>query len=77
MNGCMKLRATQDEHDAAREEWFEMRVERAKQRERKARMAEAQEQFVKEWWGLPEEVRLSRQKEMERIGRGKGDGTGG
>ncbi|KAJ2974109.1 hypothetical protein NQ176_g6231 [Zarea fungicola] len=26
MNGCMKLHATQDEHDAAREEWFAMRM---------------------------------------------------
>jgi COX assembly mitochondrial protein 1 len=68
MNGCMTRHATQEEHDAAREEWFAMRLERQQQRERKARMAAAQEDFMKEWWGLPEDVRLSRQKEMEKRG---------
>lgn len=68
MNGCMTRHATQEEHDAAREEWFGMRLERQKQRERKAKMAVAQEDFMKEWWGLPEDVRLSRQKEMEKRG---------
>lgn len=68
MNGCMKLRATQEEHDAAREEWFAMRMERHRQRERKAKMAVAQEQFLREWWGLPEEVRQSRQRDLEKLG---------
>lgn len=68
MNGCMKLHATQDEHDLAREQWFEQRMERQRQRERKSRMATAQEEFMREWWGLPEHVRLSRQKEMEKKG---------
>ncbi|KAH6609467.1 cytochrome c oxidase biogenesis [Trichoderma cornu-damae] len=68
MNACMKLKATQEEQDAAREEWFALRVERQKQRERKAKMAAAQEEFMREWWGLPEEARLSRQKEMEKRG---------
>ncbi|CAG9936571.1 unnamed protein product [Clonostachys rosea f. rosea IK726] len=48
--------------DAAREEWFAMRLERQRERERKARMAAAQEEFLREWWALPEEVRLSRPK---------------
>ena len=66
MNNCMVLHATQEEHDAAREEWFALRLERQKQRERKSKMAVAQEEFMKDWWGLPEDVRLSRQKEMEK-----------
>ncbi|KAK2595643.1 hypothetical protein QQS21_006614 [Conoideocrella luteorostrata] len=68
MNNCMKLHATPEEHDAAREEWFAMRMERHKQRERKAKVAAAQEEFIREWWGLPEEVRLSKQREMEKLG---------
>ncbi|PHH86969.1 hypothetical protein CDD83_9472 [Cordyceps sp. RAO-2017] len=66
MNGCMKLHATQAEHDAAREEWFARRVERQRQREHRAKVAAAQEDFMREWWGLPEDVRLSRQRELER-----------
>lgn len=52
MNGCMKQHATQAEHDAAREEWFALRLERRRQRERKARMAAAQQDFIRDWWGL-------------------------
>ncbi|EQL02391.1 Cytochrome c oxidase biogenesis protein [Ophiocordyceps sinensis CO18] len=66
MNGCMKLHATQQEHDAAREEWFALRLERQRQREHKAKVALAQEDFMREWWGLPEDVRLSRQRDLER-----------
>ncbi|EFY96385.1 uncharacterized protein G6M90_00g026940 [Metarhizium brunneum] len=69
MNNCMKLHATPEEHDAAREEWFAMRMERHRQRERKAKMAVAQEEFLREWWGLPEEVRASRQRELEKLGQ--------
>ncbi|KAF5650893.1 cytochrome c oxidase biogenesis [Fusarium sp. NRRL 25303] len=65
---CMKLHATQSAHDEAREEWFALRIERQRERERKARVAQAQEEFMREWWGLPEHVRLSRQKEMEQRG---------
>ncbi|KAF4124873.1 COX assembly mitochondrial protein 1 [Geosmithia morbida] len=65
MNNCMTKHATQEEYDIAREEWFALRIERQRQRERKAKMAAAQEEFMREWWGLPEDVRLSRQKEME------------
>ncbi|KAM0213212.1 hypothetical protein ACHAQI_004255 [Fusarium lateritium] len=68
MNSCMKLHATQSAHDEAREEWFALRIERQRERERKARVAHAQEDFMREWWGLPEHVRLSRQKEMEQRG---------
>lgn len=68
MNSCMTRHATQEEYDIAREEWFALRIERQRQRERKAKMAAAQEDFMREWWGLPEDVRLSRQKEMEARG---------
>ncbi|KPM42984.1 hypothetical protein AK830_g3572 [Neonectria ditissima] len=68
MNNCMKLHATQDEHDAARVEWFSMRLERQRERAHKNKVAAAQEEFMREWWGLPEHVRLSRQKEMEERG---------
>ncbi|KAF5546995.1 cytochrome c oxidase biogenesis [Fusarium napiforme] len=63
-----QLHATQSAHDEAREEWFALRIERQRERERKARVAQAQEEFMREWWGLPEHVRLSRQKEMEQRG---------
>ncbi|KAG5983803.1 hypothetical protein E4U55_007119 [Claviceps digitariae] len=69
MNNCMKLHATAEEHDAAREEWFAMRMERQRQRERKAKMAAAQEDFMHEWWGLPEEVRLSKKRDLEKLGQ--------
>ena len=75
MNGCMARHATQAEHDAAREEWFSMRIQRQRERERSAKMAAAQEEFMREWWGLPEDVRLSRQKEMEE--KHKGERIGG
>ncbi|KAG8668417.1 hypothetical protein FPOAC2_07702 [Fusarium poae] len=68
MNNCMKIHATQAAHDEAREEWFALRIERQKEREKKARVAQAQEEFMREWWGLPEHVRLSKQKEMEQRG---------
>ncbi|KAJ6442582.1 Cytochrome c oxidase biogenesis protein [Purpureocillium lavendulum] len=66
MNGCMMLHATPEEHDAAREEWFAMRLERQRKREHDRNVAAAQEEFIREWWGLPEDVRLSRQREMEK-----------
>ncbi len=71
MNGCMKANATQAEADAAREEWFAQRVERQRERERKARRAAEQEAFLREWWGLPEKDRELRRKEMEKLGRGE------
>ncbi|ODA79209.1 hypothetical protein RJ55_04802 [Drechmeria coniospora] len=66
MNSCMKLHATQEEHDAARVEWFGMRMERKKKREHAAKVAAAQEEFLREWWGLPEEVRRKRQDEIQK-----------
>lgn len=69
MNSCMKLHATPAEHDAAREEWFAGRMERHRQRERKARRAMEQERFLREWWGLPEKDREAVMKEREMLGR--------
>lgn len=70
MNNCMVKHATPAEHDAARVEWFSMRLERQRAREEHQKVARAQEEFMKEWWGLPEDVRLSRQKEMqERVNK--------
>ncbi|KYK57316.1 hypothetical protein DCS_04324 [Drechmeria coniospora] len=55
-----------EEHDAARVEWFGMRMERKKKREHAAKVAAAQEEFLREWWGLPEEVRRKRQDEIQK-----------
>lgn len=67
MNNCMKLHATAEANDAAREEWFASRMERHRERERKAKMAVAQEEFLREWWGLPEEERSWRKQEVEKL----------
>ncbi|KAL2141831.1 hypothetical protein VTI28DRAFT_1867 [Corynascus sepedonium] len=71
MNSCMKAHATQEENDAAREEWFAQRVQRARERERKALRKAEQEAFLREWWGLPEKDREAARKEMERLARGE------
>jgi COX assembly mitochondrial protein 1 len=54
MNSCMIMYATQQEQDAAREEWFATRLERQKQREEKEKKRIEQEKFHREWWGLNE-----------------------
>ncbi|PHH82852.1 hypothetical protein CDD82_4585 [Ophiocordyceps australis] len=77
MNGCMAAHATQAERDAAREQWFALRMERQREKEHKARVAAAQEDFVREWWGLPENVRLSRQRELDRLAQGGEERVGG
>ncbi|KAK3330113.1 cytochrome c oxidase biogenesis protein Cmc1 like-domain-containing protein [Apodospora peruviana] len=69
MNGCMKAHATQDEQDAAREEWFARRMERQAERERKARRKAQQEEFLREWWGLPEKDREIARREAEKANR--------
>ena len=53
MNSCMVQHATQDEQDAAREEWFATRGQRVKEREELARKRAEQEKIKREWWGLP------------------------
>lgn len=71
MNGCMKAHATAEEQDAAREEWFAGRVERQRERERKAHRKLEQETFLREWWGLPEKDREELRREQERLARGE------
>ena len=71
MNNCMKVHATQEEQDAAREEWFAQRLARQKERERKALRKAEQEAFLREWWGLPEKDREAARKEMEKLQRGE------
>lgn len=67
MNACMKAHATPAEQDAAREEWFAKRLERQKEKERKARRKMEQENFLREWWGLPEKDREERRREEEKL----------
>lgn len=71
MNSCMVSRATQAEQDAAREEWFAQRLERQRERERKARKKAGQEEFLREWWGLPEKDEETRRREEEKLSRGE------
>ncbi|KAK0730400.1 cytochrome c oxidase biogenesis protein Cmc1 like-domain-containing protein [Lasiosphaeris hirsuta] len=69
MNSCMKAHATPAEYDAAREDWFAGRMERQREKERKARRKIEQEAFLREWWGLPEKDRELRQREMAKLKR--------
>jgi len=66
MNSCMKAHATQAEQDAAREEWFAMRLARQRERERKQLKKSAQEDFMREWWRMPERDEESRRKLAEK-----------
>lgn len=67
MNGCMKDNSTQAQQDAAREEWFETRLQRQRDRERKEIKKAAQEDFMREWWGLGERDEESKRKVAERL----------
>lgn len=73
MNGCMKLHATPAEQDAAREEWFAQRQERARVKIEKQKRKEEQARFVREWWGLEESEReeARRRSEEEKMRRGE------
>jgi COX assembly protein 1 len=73
MNNCMISHATQDEQDAAREEWFATRLKRQKEREAKEERRKEQEKFHREWWGLPVEDREGEKgrevmRKAERVG---------
>lgn len=69
MNNCMKENATQAEYDASREEWFAQRLERQRAREEKTKVAAAQKEFLREWWGLPESEQQEKKKQLEeRVG---------
>ena len=67
MNACMQAHATPAEQDAAREDWFAKRIERQRDKERKARRKMEQEIFLREWWGLPEKDREERRREEEKM----------
>ncbi|MCJ1246958.1 hypothetical protein MMC30_004169 [Trapelia coarctata] len=68
MNKCMISHATQEEQDAAREEWFAGRDKRIEEREAKERKKKEQEKFHREWWGL-QQVEGEKQED-----KGGGDG---
>jgi COX assembly mitochondrial protein 1 len=69
MNKCMAAHATPDNYDVAREEWFAGRVARARERQRTERRKLEQEQFHREWWGLPSRDADDLRREEERLGR--------
>ncbi|RCI12332.1 hypothetical protein L249_0684 [Ophiocordyceps polyrhachis-furcata BCC 54312] len=72
MNNCMNSHATRQEEDAAREEWFALRLQRRRRREHEARVAAAQEDFMHDWWGLSNDVRLSQQQTKKTAKKGDG-----
>ncbi|KAL8813327.1 MAG: hypothetical protein Q9200_000348 [Gallowayella weberi] len=53
MSNCMKSHASQEEQDAARQEWFATIDDRRKEREAKEVRRKEQEKFHREWWGMP------------------------
>ncbi|MCJ1388502.1 hypothetical protein MMC18_001349 [Xylographa bjoerkii] len=65
MNKCMIGHATQEEQDAAREEWFASRDKRIEEREAKERRKIEQEKFHREWWGLPQAEGQGEKEEAE------------
>ena len=67
MNSCMIARATQQEEDAAREQWFAEIEARKREREEKERENERLEKFHRDWWGLPQ----NEGKEKDGKGQGK------
>jgi COX assembly protein 1 len=77
MNGCMKVHSTQDEEDAAREEWFATRLERQREREKKTRRKLEQEAFIKEWWGVGGEQELEEKRKREEAKMGLAERVGG
>ena len=58
MNSCMVVHATQEEQDAAREEWFANKDKRIQEMEAKERRKRAQEKFHNEWWGLSKDEQV-------------------
>jgi COX assembly mitochondrial protein 1 len=69
MNSCMKTYATQAEQDAAREEWFASRLQRQRERELVERKKAEQEDFIREWWGLPERDEERRRTLAEKLAK--------
>ena len=52
MNSCMVSYATQEEQDAAREEWFATIDERVRQREEDEIRRKENKKLHDEWWGI-------------------------
>lgn len=77
MNGCMKAHATPQEQDAAREDWFAQRSERARQRAEKLRRKEEQARFMREWWGLEESEREAARRRADEEKMRRGERVGG
>ncbi|PSR79805.1 cytochrome c oxidase biogenesis protein Cmc1 like-domain-containing protein, partial [Coniella lustricola] len=77
MNGCMKAHATPQEQDAAREEWFAQRQERARARIEKQKRKEEQARFMREWWGLEESERDEARRRAEEDKLRRGERVGG
>lgn len=50
MNNCMNQYATQQEQDAAREEWFATMDSRREERQAKEKKRAEDEKFWKDWW---------------------------
>lgn len=77
MNGCMKLHATPAEQDAAREEWFAQRQERARAKVEKQKRKEEQARFVREWWGLEESEQEEARRRVDEEKMRRGERVGG
>ncbi|ROW07847.1 hypothetical protein VMCG_03504 [Cytospora schulzeri] len=77
MNACMKAHATPAEEDAAREEWFSKRQERAKAKMDKERRKAEQQKFLREWWGLEESEREERMRRETELKMKRGERIGG
>ncbi|KAL2351169.1 hypothetical protein BJ546DRAFT_1052483 [Cryomyces antarcticus] len=69
MNTCMVRYATQEEQDAAREEWFATRDVRRREREEKEEKRKEAERKHREWWGLDEEGRRIMDEKGRQIAR--------
>lgn len=77
MNGCMKAHATPAGEDAAREEWFAQRQERARARIEKQKRKEEQQRFLREWWGLEESEREEKLRRAQEDKMKMGERVGG
>ncbi|KUI70740.1 COX assembly mitochondrial protein 2 [Cytospora mali] len=77
MNACMKLHATPAAEDAAREEWFAKRQERARAKMEKERRKAEQQKFMREWWGLEESEREEKQRREAEEKMKRGERIGG
>lgn len=77
MNGCMKVHATPEEQDAAREEWFAQRQERAQAKIEKQKRKEEQQRFLREWWGIEESEREEKLRLVQEAKLKRGERVGG